>query len=356
MIDQRWEQLASILVRYSTNVQPGDRVLIAVIEAHTLPLARAVHAEVVRAGGLPYIEFQSAVMERDLLRHGSPEQVAWVPEPQKAGMEWADVYIALRGASNPHELDGIGAERIAARRKAMGVISTLRTEKTRWVLIRVPDVSFAQAAELSHDDMMAFFFRAVLRDWERERTQYEKIRKLVAGGRHIELIGNGTHLTCSTEGRTYEIDDGHINMPGGEIFTAPLEDSVEGEISFEFPGVYAGRYIPGIQLRFSKGLVVDATAEENQDLLERLLDMDSGSRRVGEFGIGLNRGVDRFCGDILFDEKIYGTVHIALGRSYQICGGRNDSALHWDIIKDTRSSGRLLVDGKIVLEDGQFSQ
>ena len=355
MSDPRWEQLAAILVRYSTGVRPGDRVMITMMEDHTLPLTRAVHAEAVRAGGLPQIEFQSAVLERDLLLHGNADQVAWVPEPQKTAMEWADVYIALRGASDPRLLDGIPAERIAARRRAMGVISALRTERTRWVLIRVPDESFARQIGMSLEDTMDFFFRTVLLDWEREGERYSEVRRLFSRGSRVEIHGTGTHLTFGTEGRTYEVEDGHVNMPGGELFTAPVEDSMEGEITFEFPGVYAGQSIPGIHLRFSGGSVVDAAADGNEELLHHLLDMDGGSRRVGEFGVGLNRGVDRFCGDILYDEKIHGTVHLALGRSYKSCGGLNESALHWDIVKDLRASGRVMVDGRTVLEEGRFA-
>jgi aminopeptidase len=354
MIDPRWQRLAEILVGYSTAVQPGERVLIAMIEGHTLSLARAVHREVVRAGGYPHIEFQSATLERDLLLHGSDEQVAWVPEMQTIGMDWADVYIALRGASNPRILEGVPVGRIAARRKALGIVSAHRTNNTRWTLIRVPDDSFAQAAGMSLDGMMEFFFHAVLRDWQWESERYAAIRDRLSGTRRVEVTGERTHLTFSTEGRTYEMEDGHINMPGGEVFTAPVEDSVEGELQFDFPGVFAGRYVEGIRLCFRNGRVTEATAKSNQDLLLQLLDMDEGSRTVGEFGIGLNPGVDRFCGDILYDEKIFGTVHIALGRSYFECGGQNNSALHWDIVKDMRTSGRLVIDGKPVIEDGRL--
>ena len=354
MIDSRWEQLAGILVHHSTRVGHGDRVLITVMEANALPLAQAVHAEVVRAGGLPHAEFQSASLERDLLVHGDASQSGWVPELQKAGMEWADVYIGLRGTSNSHMLDGVDPSRIAARRQALGVISTIRTNTTRWVLVRIPDEAFAEQAAMTYDGMMGFFFRAVLRDWEAERARYEALQRLFAGGNRVEIEGTGTKLAFSTKGRIYEIDDGRVNMPGGEILTSPVEDSADGEISFEQPGTYAGRRIPGIRLTFREGDIVRASAVDNQALLDRLLDMDAGSRRIGEFGVGTNPGIDRFCGDIFFDEKIYGTVHIALGRSYPSCGGRNESALHWDIVKDLRSEGLVRVDGRVVLEQGRF--
>lgn len=355
MTDPRWDRLAEVLVRYSTAVRRGDRVLITMVEPDTFPLTQAVHAEVVRAGGLPQVEFQSAAMERDLLELGDPTQIGWVPELQDHGMSWADVSIGLRGASSPSALDGIPAERIALHRRAMGVTSTARTERTRWVLVRVPNRRLARAAGLSAEQTRDLFFDAVLRNWEREARSYASIAELFAGGSRVAVQGPGTDLSFSVEGRTWEIDDGHINMPGGEIYTAPVEESVEGEIVFDFPGVYAGRSVPDVRLRFSRGQVVEAHAGGNEDLLHELLDMDEGSRRVGEFGVGLNAGIDRFWGDILYDEKIRGTVHIALGRSYAACGGRNRSALHWDIVKDLRSAGHVLVDGRVVLERGRFA-
>ncbi|MFA9403471.1 MAG: aminopeptidase, partial [Anaerolineales bacterium] len=163
-----------------------------------------------------------------------------------------------------------------------------------------------------------------------------------------------TDLSFSTEGRIYEVADGHLNMPDGEIFTAPVDDSAEGHIYFEFPGVYFGERIPGIKLEFSKGEVIGATAEGNEELLKNLIDMDEGSSRIGEFGVGINYGIDRFAYDILYDEKIGGTIHIALGRAYAECGGINQSALHWDIVKDLRQEGQIYLDGKLVFEKGRY--
>ena len=170
----------------------------------------------------------------------------------------------------------------------------------------------------------------------------------------IRIVGNGTDLSLNTTGRTYQIDDGHINMPGGEVYTAPTDDSAEGSISFEFPAVFAGQFIEGIRLHFSKGVVVEATADKNQKLLLDLIGMDAGAKRIGEFGVGTNYSISRYCYDLLFDEKIGGTVHIALGRAYPECGGINKSALHWDLIKDLREEGALYLDGEKTIEKGQF--
>ena len=352
MLDPRWERLAEVLVGYSTAVRPGERVLISMGEIETYPLARAVHAAVVRAGGFAQIEFQSAEMERALLAFGGEEQAAWVPELQKAGMEWADVSIGLRGSANPHELEDVPPARITTHRRALGIVSALRTRRTRWVIVRVPGPALAQQAGMDLDRFTRLFFDASLRDWAEESLRYRAVADSFAGTREVRIAGTGTDLRLSIEGRTWMIDDGRFNMPGGEIATCPVEDAVDGEIAFEAPSFFAGRKIAGIGLRFERGRVVDAHADQHEDLLLSLLDMDEGSRRVGELGIGLNPAIDRFCGDLFYDEKIAGTVHIALGRSYAECGGRNQSALHWDLVKDLRSDGALFADGRKVLEVG----
>jgi len=354
MNDTRWDRLAEILVNYSTSTRPGNKVLITMMEVETLPLVRAVYAQAVEVGALPHVEFQSAYLERDLMLHGSEEQLDWVPEMQAYGMEWADVYVGLRGARNPHEFAGISPERITTHKRAMGKVSAMRNELTRWVLVRVPNESLAQQAEMSLEDMMAFFFNATLRDWAAESKNYAELREVFQAAEIVRIVGRDTDLVFSTKGRIYVVADGHLNMPDGEIFTAPVDDSAEGHIYFEFPGVYVGQRVEGIRLEFSEGRVVRATAEGNEELLHQLLKMDKGTQRIGEFGIGTNFGINRFCYDILYDEKIGGTIHIALGRAYAECGGVNQSALHWDLIKDLRQEGEIYLDGHKVFEHGKF--
>ncbi len=354
MNDTRWDRLAEILVNYSTSTRPGNKVLITMMEVETLPLVRAVYAQAVKAGALPHVEFQSAYLERDLMLYGSEGQLDWVPEMQAYGMEWADVYVGLRGARNPHEFAGISPEQITTHKRAMGKVSAMRNELTRWVLVRVPNESLAQQAEMSLEEMMAFFFNATLRDWAAESKDYAELREVFQAAEIVRIVGRDTDLVFSTKGRIYVVADGHLNMPDGEIFTAPVDDSAEGHIYFEFPGVYVGQRVEGIRLEFSEGRVVRATAESNEELLHQLLKMDKGTQRIGEFGIGTNFGINRFCYDILYDEKIGGTIHIALGRAYAECGGVNQSALHWDLIKDLRQEGEIYLDGHKVFEHGKF--
>jgi aminopeptidase len=323
------------------------------METDTFPLVRAVYEASIKAGGLPFVEFQSAYLERDLMKHGSKEQVDWICEMQTYGMEWADVYIGLRGARNPNEFFDIDAKTLSAHKKSMGYISALRND-TRWVLVRVPNESFAQQASTSLDTMMAFFFNATLRDWAAEAARWQEVHHVFQAAETVRITGYKTDITFSTKGRIYEVADGHKNMPDGEIFTCPVDDSAEGQIYFEFPGVYMGQLIHGITLQLSKGTIVHACAEQNEELLLQLLEMDEGSKRLGEFGVGVNSGIDRFSYDILYDEKIGGTIHLALGRAYAECNGINQSALHWDIIKDLRREGEIFLDGKKVFEKGRF--
>jgi aminopeptidase len=354
MTDPRWDQLAEILISYSTETKSGERVFITMMETDTMPLVERVYSRAVQVGALPQVEFVSAFLERELMRHGSMEQLDWVPELQAYGMEWADVYIGLRGFRNPHEFAGVSTERLSAHKRALGKTSAMRTELTRWVLVRVPNEAFAQQAFTSLDSMMEFFFSATLRDWASEVERYKEINEVFQAAEKVRIVGQETDISFSTKGRIYVIGDGKYNMPDGEVFTAPVDDSSEGEIYFEFPGVYAGQLIQGIRLQFSEGKVVKATADENEELLQRILETDEGAQRLGEFGVGTNFGIDRFSYDILYDEKIGGTIHLALGRAYAENKGVNQSALHWDIVKDLRQEGAIYLDGHKVLEDGKF--
>jgi aminopeptidase len=323
-------------------------------ERESLPLVQAVYAEIIRAGARPYVEFQSDYLDRELLNRGSDELLNQNSEMQEFGMEWADVYIGLRGARNPFEFSGVSAQRIAAFRRMMGKISALRTEQTRWVLARIPNETSAQLAGISLEEMMTYYFNSTLRNWPAESERYKAYKKIFQSAEDVRITGLDTDLYFSTKGRTYIIEDGRINMPGGEIFTAPIEASAEGYIFFDKPCMYAGQFIEGIRLQFSQGQVESASAQKNEDLLLRVLDMDEGAKRIGEFGVGTNSGMDRFCNDFLLDEKMFGTVHIALGRAYSECGGLNKSDLHWDLIKDLRKEGQIYLNGQLVFQNGAF--
>jgi aminopeptidase len=353
-MDPRWAQLGNLLVNYSSAVKPGERVLIAFVEIETYPLVRAVYQACIQAGAFPQVQFLSEELNRILLKHGSLEQVGWTPELEARGMEWADVYFGLRGAHNLSETWDIPADRLALSRKAMGKISTLRWQNTRWCLVRVPNAALAQQAGVDEETITDMFFEACLLDWPAAAAEWRRWASILESGKAMRVVGKGTDLSFSTAGRTWDVADGHINMPDGEIATSPIEDSVTGCIEFDFPGVLGGRLVDHIRLCWDNGRMVEASAATNQDFLHSILNTDAGASRIGEFALGTNPAIRHFCKDILLDEKMAGTLHIALGRAYPNTGGTNQSAIHWDIIKDMRSEGEVFLDGRLVYKNGRI--
>lgn len=352
-MDKRWTQLGELLVNYSMAVKPGEKVMIAFVELETYPLVHAIYRACIQAGALPQVQFLSEELNRLVLKHGSPEQIGWVPEIEAYGMEWADVYFGLRGAHNLDVFWDVPADKLSLLRKAMGVISTKRWQQTRWCVLRVPNAALAHQAGVDEETITEMFFNACLLDWPAVSQEWRRWAEILNRGRHVRLTGKDTDLSFSVEGRTWDVADGHINMPDGEIATAPVESTVNGYISFEFPGVLAGRQMNDIRLRWDHGQLVEATCASHQDFLRSVLDTDAGASKIGEFAIGTNPEVKYFCKDILIDEKIGGTVHVALGRAYPQSGGTNQSAIHWDIIKDTRQQGEIYLDGKLIFENGR---
>jgi aminopeptidase len=353
-VDERWKQLGQLMVHYSTAVKPNDRVMIAMSEVETYPLAHAVYEAVIKAGAFPQVQFLSETLRNLLLRYGNAEQLRWVPEIEAYGMEWADVYFGLRGGYNLYEHAGIPAERLATNQVAVGKISALRWQRTRWCLARVPNAAFAQQAETDLETITDMFFNACFIDWQTESEKWQAQARALDQGSLVRVVGRETDLTFSVEGRKWLVFDGKINMPDGEIFTAPVNETLNGTIYFQFPGVLGGRLVYDIRLRWKDGRLVEASSSTHQDYLHRMLQSDEGSSLLGEFAFGVNPHVNRFCKDILIDEKIGGTIHIALGRAYPECGGTNQSAIHWDIVKDLRREGAVYLDGKAILEHGKL--
>jgi aminopeptidase len=347
--DPRWREVGRVLVEHSTQVRPGERVMIAMGEVDSYPLARGVFEAVVAAGGLPQVQFLSEELRHAILAHGDAHQLAWVPEIEAYGMDWADVYIALRGGFDLGIHDGIPADRLAVNQAAQGRVSTLRWQKTRWSLVRVPNQAFADQAGVSLEKVTEMFFDGCLLDWETAAAEWMEWADRAADGREIRIEGPGTDLRFSVEGRRWIVADGRTNMPDGELMTAPVTETIDGVITFENPAVLGGRRMHDLRLRWEQGVLVEATASTHQDYLRSVLATDAGATLIGEFGIGTNPFIDVVCDDILIDEKINGSVHIALGRAYPECGGVNESAIHWDIVKDLRGGGTVFLDGRPVV-------
>jgi aminopeptidase len=350
--DRRWKQLGDLLVNYSAEVKPGERVMIAMGELESFPLVCAVYEAVIKAGAFPQVQFLSETLRHLVLKYGNAEQLNWLPEIEAHGMEWADVYFGLRGAHNLYEHWDIPADRLSINQAAMGRVSSLRWQKTRWCLVRIPNGDLAQQAEIDLETLIDMFFSACLIDWKAETAKWRQWAERLSGAARIHITGRETDLRFSVKGRKWMLGDGKMNMPDGEIATSPVSETLDGQIYFEFPGVLGGRLMQDIRLHWKQGKLVEARSSTHQDFLEAILATDAGASLIGEFAMGTNPGLTRYCKDILLDEKMRGTVHIALGRAYPQCGGTNESAIHWDIIKDLRSSGAVSVDDQPILENG----
>ncbi len=354
-MDSRWKAVAEVLVHYSTAVQPDERVLIAMGEIESFPLAHAVYETCIQAGAYPQVQFLSEKLRHSLLLHGSSEQHNWLPEIEAQGMAWADVYFGLRGAYDLSMHDDIAAAALAANQKALGKISTLRWQQTRWCLVRVPNAALARQADTDLQTIEDMFFAACLMNYPTASKQWNRQASQLEGSETVRIIaGEETDLEFSVRGRQWLVFDGKINLPDGEIYTAPVNATLNGKIHFEQPGILGGQAAHDIRLAWADGALIHASAATNEDFLLLILDTDAGASRLGEFAFGMNPYVNRFCKDILLDEKIGGSIHLALGRAYPECGGVNQSSIHWDLIKDLRQSGTVLVDGAPVLAHGKM--
>lgn len=354
MSDKRWDELADILVNWSVEVKKGERVMIAMHEVETFPLTVAVYRAVIKAGGFPQVQFFSDRLRHNLLKYGNDEQISWLPEIETYGMEWADVYFGLRGAHNLYELADIPGDVLSVNQRAMGKVSSMRWEKTRWVLVRVPNESFAQQSKIDYETLMDMFFDSCLIDWREEAKKLRRIADILEKGEQIKIVGRKTDLSFSVKGRKWLVGDARISVPDGEIYTAPEEDTVDGTIYYEFPAVLGGRIIDDMQLSWEHGRLISATSSTNQEYLNEIVNTDAGSSLIGEFSFGTNAALNVLTTDILIDEKIGGTIHTALGRPYKECGGTYTSAIHWDIVKDTRTESKIFLDEKCIFQDGRF--
>ncbi len=365
MRDPRVENLAQILVGYSTRVQEGDKVVIEGDSAAE-PLLLAVYEATLKAGGLPILNVAVEGQAASYFKLASDAQLDWVSPLSEWMVDEADVRIAVGASTNTRELSAIPPERQTRRQTATGELMTRAMKRSaegayRWCYTLFPTAAYAAEAEMSLADYEDFYFGACLADdpeplsaWKRASEECKRLSDWIEGHEQVRVTAPGTDITLGIAGRRFIPCDGDHNMPDGEFFTGPVEDSVEGEVTFHLPAVIGGREVSGVRLRFEAGKVVDASAERGEEYLVKLLDTDEGARRLGELGIGTNYAIDRGTREVLLDEKIGGTVHMAVGASYPESGGSNDSAVHTDLVCDLRLGGKLEVDGETMQEDGKF--
>ena len=366
MIDLRMQRLAKVLVNYSLDIQPQQWVGILADTVEGLPLSRLVYEEVVRAGGFPTIFWQDDTLTLESLQIGSEEQIAWVDPARLHFFEQGDAMVYIRGKSNTRMMSSVQPNRITQRNMAAQVLREAYFPRTaagefNWVLTEYPTQASAQEANMSLEEYEEFVFKATFCDQDNPVQHWNAISEMqqskvdwLEGKQHIVCRGPNVDLELSIAGRSFMNSDGKRNMPSGEIFTSPVEDSANGWVRFTYPTIVHGQAVAGVELKFVDGKVVDASAEQNEELLISELDTDAGSRYLGEFAIGTNFGIQQFTGNILYDEKIGGTIHMALGRSYPETGGNNLSAIHWDMICDMRVNSEIHVDGDLFYRNGEF--
>jgi aminopeptidase len=366
MKDPRIEKLADLIVNYSIRLKAGDKVYVRASTAGA-PLIEALYVKILQAGGLPYLWNELPSQPYLFFQYGSEEQIRHIPDPNMMLVTTYDAYIRIEAEENTRDQSQVDPVKARWRSQAvqdyMGtLLKRMGDGSLRYLATIFPTQAQAMDAEMSLEQFEDLFYRACLPDmddpvgyWERfSRWQNHIISRLLSGKRKIRVEGPGTELSLDITGRTFLASDGRVNLPDGEIFTSPVEDSAEGHVTFSYPGVTDGREISGIQLWFEKGKVVKAAAEKNEAFLQELIRSDEGASLVGEFAIGTNEAITRFTGNGLFDEKIAGTFHLALGAGFPEVGGKNESGLHWDLVSSLGGGGRILADGEPIYEDGRF--
>lgn len=350
MIHPLHQRYANLLVDYCTSVKPGDRVIVS-LDVAALDLGRAIYREVLRAGGEPFLRVSYPMQNADFIELASDELLASEPTLQLAEIRNVDAFIRVAASDNATGLAGLDASRLGDKRLAE--VNRIRVEQTRWVITLYPTPAAAQAARMSTEAYERFVYGAMFLDdpdpgarWRELGAKQQRLVDRLDTASEVHITGPGTDLRLRVTGRPWANSDGTRNMPSGEVFTSPIEDSAEGVIRFGVPSGVRGSIVEDVTMRFEAGKVVEATAKRGQDLLDAQLATDEGARYLGEIGIGTNPHITVPTLSTLYDEKILGTVHLALGRSYDHTGGKNVSAIHWDLVCDLRDGGEIRVDGE----------
>lgn len=363
MVDPRVERLAKLCVQYSVELKPEENVLIQG-NALTFPLLREIYKGCLLSGAYPFI-MPTIDVEYTFYKYAKEHQLKHVSVFEKFIAENIDVHLTVWCEPNPKELTNVDPSKIrtrrSSRRELVEILFKREAEgKLRWVGLPYPINAQAQEAAMSLVEYEDFVYSSCLVDkkdpiaeWKKISQQQEKICDFLSKAIRIRLVGEDTDLTLNVKGRRWINCSGQRNMPDGEVFTGPVENSADGTIRFTFPGIYSGREVEDISLTFKDGRVVKASAAKGNELLEQLLKID-GANRIGEIAFGTNYGITRFTKSMLFDEKMGGTIHMALGASIPESGGSNKSAIHWDILKDMKKNGEIYADNQLFYKNGKF--
>jgi len=354
-IDIRARKLAQLAVRYSVSVKPGEVVVISG-GSESIPFLVELYKEIILQKAHPFVRVRLPDIDDFFYKYATKEQVEHFPQYWFDIIKKARAYIGVYTDTNTRELSSCDAEKQVVREKIMNPISHYicnTPDKIRRVTIAYPCISHAQDAEMSLNEWENFIYKSCLIDWQAFGKKLDKLSQMFEKGKNVHLLGENVDLKFSIAGKNSAADKGEENMPGGEIFMAPVRTSMNGWIKFEYPALYNGKEVSSISLKFKDGKVIEYNAGKNKEMLKAVLETDKNSCYVGEFGIGCNPNITKFTKSLLFDEKISGTIHLALGAAYKQNGGGNDSAVHWDIVKDM-SKAKIILDGKIVQENGKW--
>lgn len=365
MPDPRIKKLADVLVNYSVSVKPGDWVVV-----YYHPLAEVLTAEVYRAvlqaGGHPSSHVDSNLLTETFYRYATDEQISHISPVEKLVYDEVDVAIVLLGSDNTRHLSNLDPLKQQKHAEAMGPLNETMMKRTaekqmRWTLTQYPCSAYAQDADMSLRDFEDFVYKSMFCDqddpvasWQKVHDDQQKIIDWLKDKKQVEIKSPNAELSLSIEGRGFINADGTFNMPSGEVYTSPVEDSAQGWVEFTYPAINLGREVTGIRFEFQDGKIVKASAEKNEDFLLTMLDTDEGARYLGEFAIGTNYGIQQFTGSILYDEKIGGSFHLAVGFGFPEIGSKNKSAIHWDFICDIKNDSEIKVDGELLYKDGEF--
>jgi len=355
MHDERFNKLAKLLVEYSIRLKRNETVL---IEAFDIPdeMTAALIQAVRNAGGVPFAQVYHARVNRELALEASDRQLNIMASHEMARMKKMNAYIAMRGSHNITELADVPAEKMQLIGKKMRPVQDQRVKRTKWVVLRWPTPSMAQLAGMSTEAFEDFFFDVCTLDYRKLQPGMKALKGLMERTDRVQIKSVGTDLNFSIKGIPAVICGGDRNIPDGEVFTAPVKDSVEGQLTFNAPSIYQGTAFDGIQLSFKRGKIIEASGNETEKL-NRILDSDTGARYIGEFSLGFNPRVFQPMRDILFDEKIAGSFHFTPGQAYEEADNGNRSQVHWDMVNIQRpdyGGGEIYFDGKLIRKNGEF--
>ncbi|WP_298435290.1 aminopeptidase [Geobacter sp.] len=355
MNDPRVRQLAEVLVGYSTRVRKGDVVLINASGTECIPLVKELYS-LCLARGAKYVEysFQIPEIDRHFYNAATKTQVSHFPQHKLDFMKEVSVYIGISAGENSMVMAQANQANMIAWSKTTRPIVDMRVKNTRWVITRYPTHGAAQEAKMSLEEYEDYLFSACCIDWQTESRKQEKLKRLMDRAETARIKASDTDLSFSIKGLDGIKCDGRFNIPDGEVFTAPVRDSVEGHITYNCPTLYQGKEFNGIRLEFRQGKVVKATATGMDEALNRILDTDEGARYIGEFAIGVNPNIREPMRNILFDEKIFGSIHFTPGQCYDECDNGNRSAVHWDMVKLLKGDGEIWFDNHLIQKDGLF--